>query len=144
MIETIFKRITRIVFGIILTFLAIGIAIGAFKLFLSLADIVQTTSVTGSYQKLISDVLSLFILIELSRSLVSYFENEKIRVSAVLDAGLVFVLREILIVLFEKKATESMLLAMTALLLVIGGLRVAWMMSEGKEFSRPESKQDQS
>ena len=132
MIETLFARVSRIVFGIILAFLTLGIAIGAFKLFLNFIDIVQTTSVTGSYQKLISDVLSLFILIELSRSLVSYFETDSIQVSAILDAGLVSVLREIMIVLFEKKITETMLLSMTALLLVLGGLRIAWLFAENK------------
>ena len=124
------SRVTRVVFGVILAFLTLGIAIGTLKLFINFVDIVQTTNVTGSYQKMISDVLSLFILIELSRSLVDYFETDSIKVSAILDAGLVFVLREILIVLFESKTTETMLLVMTALLLVLGGLGIAWRLTD--------------
>ena len=126
MIESIFNRTIQVVFAIILAFLIIGLAIGTLKLVLNFVDIVQTTSITGSYQTMISDVLSLFILIELSRSLFGYFEGKKLQLSAIIDAGLVFVLREILIVLFEKKFTETMLLSMTALLLVLGGLRIAW------------------
>lgn len=132
MYEKYFKKVSTVVFGIILAFLTIGIAIGAVKLFLNFFDIIQTTNITGSYQKMISDVLSLFILIELSRSLVSYFESEKINVIYILDAGLVFVLREILIMLFEKKLEPAMLLSITALLLVIGGLRIAWMIADKK------------
>lgn len=144
MIEKIFKQVTKIVFGIILAFLTIGIAIGAFKLLLNFIDIVQTASITGSYQKMISDVLSLFILIELSRSLVSYFESEKIRVSAILDAGLVFVLREIMIVLFEHKAEETMLLSMALLLFVIGIIRIAWMTVDRKYRTTQEKVADAS
>ncbi|NNJ91496.1 MAG: hypothetical protein HKP55_07470 [Gammaproteobacteria bacterium] len=140
MYEKYFKKVTSIVFGIILAFLTIGIAIGALKLVINFIDIIQTAEITGSYQKMISDVLSLFILIELSRSLVSYFESDTLKVMFILDAGLVFVLREIMIMLFENKATETMLLSITALLLVIGGLRIAWMIADKKvNLENPDS-----
>ena len=116
--------------GLILFFLVIGMAIGAVKLVFNFIAIVQTTSITGSYQALISDVLSLFILIELSRSLFGYFENDCINVGAILDAAMVFVIREILIFLFEKEFTESMLLALTALLAVLGLLRIGWTLTQ--------------
>ena len=137
MLETVFKKITAITFGVILAFLTVGIVIGTLKLFLNFFDILQTTTITGSYQKMISDVLSLFILIELSRSLVSYFECAEIQVLAIFDAALVFVLREILIALFEHKVTELMLLTMTALLLAIGLLRILWKAKESGQNSKP-------
>jgi uncharacterized membrane protein (DUF373 family) len=126
MIENVFNRVSRATLGLILAFLIVGLAIGSVKLVFNFVAIVQTTDITGTYQTLISDVLSLFILIELSRSLFGYFEHDEINVGAIIDAAMVFVIREILIFLFEKKVTESMLLAMTALLAVLGALRIAW------------------
>ena len=126
MIEKLFNQASRALLGLMLFFLVVGMAIGSFKLIFNFIDILQTTNITGSYQVLISDVLSLFILFELSRSLFGYFEHQCINVGAILDAAMVFVIREILIYLFEKKFTESMLVAMTALLAVLGLLRIGW------------------
>ena len=51
----------------------------------------------------ISDVLSRFILIELSRFLADYFDNNRLRLAYIVDAGIVFVVREIMIKLFQDK-----------------------------------------
>ncbi len=92
-----------IVFALILVFLIIGILIGAGKLFLQLGTLFSSGKITGSYLQIIADVLSLFILVELSRSLVDYFEAQRLRMAFILDAGIVFILREIMIGLFQHK-----------------------------------------
>ena len=120
----VFNRTVDIVFGIILIFLVLGIAIGVAKLFLNLKDLVTISTITGSYLKTISDVLSLFILIELSRSLVEYFDCHRLRMTFILDAGIVFVLREIMIKLFQDKITVDYIYALSLLVLVLGLLRI--------------------
>lgn len=107
----IFDRVSRLVFAVILLFLSLGLLIGTGKLFLGLTDLLSTTKVTGSHLKVISDVLSLFILIELSRSLVDYFDTHRVRMSYIVDAGLVFILRELMIGLFEHKLSPEMIYA---------------------------------
>ena len=119
-----FNKVVEMVFGVILLFLIIGIVIGAAKLFLNLKDIVTVGAITGTYLKTISDVLSLFILIELSRSLVEYFDCHRLRMTFILDAGIVFMLREIMIKLFQDKLPVDHIYALSVLLLVLGLLRV--------------------
>ncbi|MBT8438597.1 MAG: phosphate-starvation-inducible PsiE family protein [Gammaproteobacteria bacterium] len=119
-----FNRVVEVVFGVILLFLVLGIIVGTAKLFLNLKDIVSVGTVTGSYLKTISDVLSLFILIELSRSLVEYFDCKRLRMTFIVDAGIVFVLREIMIKLFQDKLPVDHVYALSVLLLVLGLLRV--------------------
>lgn len=123
-ILSVFNKIVSIVFGVILIFLMLGIMIGTVKLFFNLGDMTMSGAITGSYLKTISDVLSLFILIELSRSLVSYFDCNRIRLTFILDAGIVFVLREIMIKLFQDKLAVDQIYAVSALLLVLGLLRM--------------------
>jgi uncharacterized membrane protein (DUF373 family) len=119
-----FNRTVSIVFGVILIFLMLGIIIGTAKLFFNLGDMVMSGSVTGSYLKTISDVLSLFILIELSRSLISYFDCNRIRLTFILDAAIVFVLREIMIKMFQDKIDVNQIYAVSALLFVLGLVRM--------------------
>lgn len=121
----IFQRTIDIVFATMLVFITLGIVAGVVRLFLNLGTVLTTQAITGSYLPIISDVLTLFILVELSRSLVDYFDANRLRLTFIVDAGIVFVLREIMIKLFEHKLSVEEILALSALLLVLGALRVA-------------------
>ena len=120
-----FNNLTSFVFGVILLFLMIGILIGTGKLFLQLGGLFSSGQITGSYLSIISDVLSLFVLIELSRSLADYFECNRLRLTFIVDAAIVFVLREIMIQLFQHKLPPEEIYALSLLLFVLGALRIA-------------------
>ncbi|MBF0448358.1 MAG: phosphate-starvation-inducible PsiE family protein [Magnetococcales bacterium] len=123
-----FYGVTNAVFAVILIFLTLGIAIGTGKLFLGLGSLFLDGGITKSYQTLISDVLSLFILIELSRSLVEYFELKRIRLVFIIDAAVVFVLREIMIKLFQEKMHTPEIYAFSVLIIALGLIRTASIM----------------
>lgn len=119
-----FNRVMRFVFGVMLFFITLGIIVGVARLFVNLGELVVKTDVMGSYVHIISDVLTLFILIELSRSLVGFFTEERLRMTFIVDASIVFVLREIMIKLFEVKITPEEIYALSVLLFVLGALRI--------------------
>jgi len=83
-----------------------------------------TNGVTGSYMQIFSDVLTLVILLELSRSLFQYFMEHTIKIQVIIDAGIVFVLRDIMIGLFEHKLKTDDIYALSFLLLVLGIMRI--------------------
>lgn len=64
-------------------------------------------------------------MIELSRSLVEYFGTHKLRLTFIVDAAIVFVLREVLIKLFENKLETDMIYAFSVFIFVLGALRIA-------------------
>ena len=76
--------------------------------------------------QIFSDVLTLVILLELSRSLFQYFMDHTIRLPVIFDAGIVFVLRDIMIGLFEHKLKTDDIYALSALLFVLGILRIGF------------------
>ena len=94
-IKTIFDRVIDFVFSIILLFIIVAIAIGTVQLFVSLWQLLAFEGITGKYIGLISDVLTLYVLIELSRSLVEYFDTSKLRLTFIVDAAIVFIIREL-------------------------------------------------
>jgi uncharacterized membrane protein (DUF373 family) len=119
-----FDRVIRLVFGIMLLFITIGIIVGVAHLFLNLGSLLVRADITGQYVVIISEVLTLFILIELSRSLVDYFSAHRLRMTFIVDAGIVFVLREIMIKLFEHQIGADEIYALSTLLFVLGALRI--------------------
>jgi len=120
-----FDRAVSLIFGVLLLFITFGLIVGVVHLFLQLGDLVMNTDITRHYARIISDILTLFVLIELSRSLVSHFDEHRLRLTFIADAGIVFVLREIMLKLFEQKISPDEIYALSALLFVLGSLRTA-------------------
>ncbi|OMH26270.1 hypothetical protein BGP75_01175 [Motiliproteus sp. MSK22-1] len=123
-LRKLFDTAIGIVFGLILICMVIGIAIGAVRLLADLWVLLSQEGVTGKYIDLIADVLTLYVLVELSRSLIEYFDSQKLRMTFIVDGALVFIIREILIGLFKHQLTPEMIYALSALLFVLGALRV--------------------
>ncbi len=124
-LKKIFTITVEIVFGIILMFLMLGIAMGAVQLSASIWNLFKLKGITGNYIHIITDVLTLYVLVELSRSLVEYFHSHKLRLTFVVDGGIVFILREILIGLFKHSLEPKMIYALSLLLFVLGALRIS-------------------
>lgn len=123
-IKTLYNRTLDLVFAVILLFITLTMIIGVVRLFYRLGDLFQQGGITGNYLYIFSDVLTLFILIELSRSLFEYFTSHQVRLSLIIDVGIVFVLRHIMIDLFNHKLDSDNIYALSALLLVLGIIRV--------------------
>ncbi|BCE00180.1 phosphate-starvation-inducible PsiE family protein [Marinicellulosiphila megalodicopiae] len=123
-VKNIFDSVIDVVFSIILVVIIISIALGTFQLFFSVWDLIKLEGITGHYIDIITDVLTLYILIELSRSLIEYFSSHKLRLTFIVDAAIVFVIREILIILFKHKMEPGMLYEFSALLFVLGMIRI--------------------
>jgi uncharacterized membrane protein (DUF373 family) len=122
--QVIYEKVLQLVFGAMLIIITLGIIIGTARLFFGVLDIFSHPGVTGRYREMISDVLTLFILIELTRSLVDYFYTHRLRMTFIVDAGIVFVLREIMINLFEHKISTPEIYALSTLMLVLTALRI--------------------
>jgi len=125
--STLMKLYDKVLYGafsILLLFIALGIIIGVFRLFLNLGNLLVNEDITRHYMRIISEVLTLFILIELSRSLTDYFGEHRLRMTFIVDAGIVFVLREIMIKLFEHQIAPGEIYALSSLLFVLGCLRI--------------------
>lgn len=123
--KKIFKKSIDIVFGFILALIVLGIGIGAVQLVFSVWDLLKLEGITGQYINIITDVLTLYVLIELSRSITDYFISHKLKISLIIDAAIVFIIREILIALFKHQIDPSMVYALSAFLLVLGALRTS-------------------
>lgn len=124
-IRPLYDRLIDIIFGVILFFMMLALAIGAFQLFSDVWGLLQLKGVTGHYIDIITDVLTLYVLVELSRSLIEYFDSHKLRLTFIIDAAIVFIIREFLILLFKHDMKPDMIYALSAVLLVLGGLRIA-------------------
>jgi uncharacterized membrane protein (DUF373 family) len=132
-VDQIFNHVVNWIFGVILLALILGLSIGTGKLFISIWHIFSSTDVTGKFLELITDVLTLFVLVELSKSLVDYFHAHRLRMTFIVDAAIVFLIREVMIMLFQHKASPTDIYAISILLLVLTILRIGSIMMFQRE-----------
>ncbi len=124
-LKRVFDRVIRGVFAIMLALITASVIIGVVHLFYKLVELILHPTLPDRYMAMITSILTLFILIELSRSLVGYFDTQRLRLTFIADAAIVFVLREIMIDLFMHKLPAADIYAYSALLFVLSALRVS-------------------
>lgn len=134
-IKGFFYKVTNVVYAAILLLVTLGIIIGTLRLFYSLWEILVEGGITGQYLDFIADVFTLFVLVEISKSMIEYFDVARIRMTYLIDAGIVFVLREIIIQVFSHAITPEVLYALSFLLLVLGIIRMGSILLYQREMS---------
>ncbi|WP_286240039.1 phosphate-starvation-inducible PsiE family protein [Neptuniibacter halophilus] len=137
-----YERTIEAVFGFMLCLILIGIGIGAVKLLADLWELLSSAGITGHYLDLIADILTLYVLVELSRSLFEYFHSKKMRLTFIVDAAIVFIIRELLIGLFKHNLDPSMIYALSALIFSLGALRIGSAVVHHKT-AHPKKEQEQ-
>ena len=118
-----FNKFIDILIKCMIPLVIIALLLGIARVLLDLRVVFASPTVAVGFDLLITNILSLFVVIELLKSVLEYFENHRIKLTFITDAALVFVLREIMIGLFQHTMDAREVLALAALILVIGGVR---------------------
>ncbi|RTH20623.1 phosphate-starvation-inducible PsiE family protein [Thermus scotoductus] len=100
---SLYRRATRLVFNLVLVALLIGLFVGVGRTFLELGLTLSEPTVRLGLKELITNVLSLVVVLELARVFVEYFEFERVRLEVLLEIGVALALRELLLLLFAEK-----------------------------------------
>ena len=107
---------------IIFTFvIAIGIILYDLRLFTAhITEGVLKIEYEEGFKLLIRNILNLFVLIEMFRVFLDVIEHHRIRKRQILEAGIVFVVREIILILFEHKSDYLTMIGYAVILLSLG------------------------
>jgi Protein of unknown function (DUF2495). len=100
---SLYRRATRLVFNLVVVALLIGLFVGVVRTFLELGLTVTEPTVRLGLKDLVTNVLSLVIVLELIRVFVEYFEFERVRLEVLLEIAVALTLRELLLKLFAEK-----------------------------------------
>lgn len=124
-LRDIFNKVVNLAFAAVIVMIILAIIIGVMQLVLSVSGLLEFKGISGHYIDFISDILTIYVLVELSRSLIEYFHSHRLRLTFILDAAIIFIIRELLIGLFKHNIEADMLYALSAFLFVLGSLRIA-------------------
>jgi uncharacterized membrane protein (DUF373 family) len=137
-----FSKIVDIIIKFMIPIVIIALLMGIARVVLDLRAVFGSETIAAGFDRMVTNILSMFIIIELLRSIIEYFAVHRLKITFITDAALVFVLREIMIGLYQHTLEPGMIGALSALILVIGGLRtLAVVFSPEKYHDAEEEKQ---
>jgi uncharacterized membrane protein (DUF373 family) len=120
-----FRRMADWTVKVLVPVAIVALMMAVARVFLDLWHAWQSPSIAQGFDLLVADILSAFVVIELLKSIVEYFDAHRLKIVLILDAAVVFLLREAMIGLYQHKLAAGEVAALAALLAVVGGFRVA-------------------
>jgi uncharacterized membrane protein (DUF373 family) len=120
---TFFNRVMDLFFKLLIFFVVIVLAMGLVRLFWETWRIMALSELKDAFSFTVTNLLTFFIILELFKSLVEYFREHRLRLTFIVDATLVFILREVMISLYQHQSPPLLITALAFLALVLGVLR---------------------
>lgn len=118
-----FKRIADIIVKLLIPVVILTLVLGMVRLFVDFGHILGSTPLSSGFDMMVTNILSMFVVVELLRSIIDYFEFHRLKITFITDAALVFILREIMIGIYQHKISSLETAALAGLVLAIGIIR---------------------
>jgi uncharacterized membrane protein (DUF373 family) len=118
-----FKKIADLIVKLLIPVVIITLLLGMARLFVDFGHILGSTPLSTGFDMMVTNILSMFVVVELLRSIIDYFEFHRLKITFITDAALVFILREIMIGIYQHKISPTEIAALAGLVLAIGVIR---------------------
>lgn len=118
-----FKKVVDIIIKLMIPLVILALMIGIARIFLDLREVFRSSTIAGGFDIMVTNILSMFVIVELLKGIIEYFEIHRVKITFITDATLVFILREVMIGIYQHKMSWVEILSIAALLIVIGAIR---------------------
>ena len=120
---TFFNQVMDLFFKLLIFFVVIVLGMGLVRLFWEIWRVMAVSELKDAFSFTVTNLLTFFIILELFKSLVEYFREHRLKLTFIVDATLVFILREVMISLYQHQSPPLLITALAFLALVLGILR---------------------
>ncbi len=103
--------------------LLLALVLGMVKTLLNIRFILFESLESG-FNRMVTSILTVFVVIDLFKAFVDYQENDRIKLTDITDATILIVLREIAVGLYAQEVGYGFVLSLATLLFVLGIMRV--------------------
>ena len=119
-----FNQVMDLFFKLLILFVVLVLGMGLFRLFWEVWKVIISGSdLNAAFSFTITSLLTFFIILELFKSLVEYFREHRLKLTFIVDATLVFLLREVMIGLYQHQSSPLQVAAFAFLALALGIVR---------------------
>lgn len=117
-----YRSVSNIIIDALIIAVLIALLTGTVQVFIRLPSTL-TKDFSLVFRNLLNDVMVIFIFVELFRVLLDYFKEERVKITYIADATLVFTFKEIWIRFSEPSFEPVKILAMGGAMLAVAAVR---------------------
>ncbi len=138
--QLVFRKFLYYIINVLVAFIILVLSIGLIRTLLGIKIFFINQPVGESFHTVVTDILTFLVIIELFRSFIDYFESHRFRLNTMIDPAIVFVIRELIVKLYENQGLDfEALSGFGVLILCLGLVRtLAVRFSPGEEGSVPK------
>jgi uncharacterized membrane protein (DUF373 family) len=103
----------------------VALLLGVARIVVDLWQVLRAPEVGQGFDTIVAHLLRAFVVVELLRSVVEYYEVHQLDLTLIIDAAVVFLLREVMVGVYGRALDGGQLGGVAALLLVVLALRLA-------------------
>ncbi len=123
-IEQIFQFSLKLIINILIIFIIFILTLGLAKTLYSIKDLFYIKHFSSQFSRVITDILSFLVILELFRSFIDYFKSKRFRLHSMMDPFIIFIVRELIIQLYTHgKIAWQTLFGFAILILSLGIVR---------------------
>lgn len=114
--------VNNLIIDALIVTVLIVLLVGTAQILIRLPSII-TSDFSLVFRNLLNDVMVIFIFVELFRVLLDYFKEERVKITYIADATLVFTFKEVWIRFSESNFEPMKILAMGGIMLAVAAVR---------------------
>lgn len=119
-----FQMSLKVIVNILIIYIIFILLLGLGKTIFSIKDLFPMENFTAGFSHVIADILSFLVILELFRSFIEYFKAKRFRLHSMMDPFIIFVARELIVMLFTHESiTWEILVGFAVLIFSLGMVR---------------------
>ncbi|KGO34766.1 MAG: phosphate-starvation-inducible PsiE family protein [Desulfoprunum sp.] len=134
----VFDRAVDAIINVLIIYIIFLLIAGLLKVLYPLNLLFEDYFRTIDMSRTVSDILTFLVMIELFRSFIEYLKVKRIRLHSMIDPAIIFIIRELIVMLYShaSMAAET-LIGFAILLFALGLVRTMAVIFSPKEERRP-------
>lgn len=119
-----FQSSLKTIINILIIYIIIILIFGLGKTLYAIKDLFPLEHFMSGFSQVIADILSFLVILELFRSFIDYFKAKRFRLHSMMDPFIIFVVRELIVILYaHEQVSWTVLIGFSLLILSLGIVR---------------------
>ncbi len=134
--QKIFRKSLQYIVNILILYIILILCIGLAKTVYEMKILLNSKPIGQTFAIVVTDILTFLVIIELFKSFIEYFESHRFRLHSMMDPAIIFVVRELIITLYNLlELVGQLLIGFGVLILCLGLVRTMAVHLSPRDFS---------
>ncbi len=134
--QKIFRKSLQYIVNILILYIILILCIGLAKTVYEMKILLNSKPIGQTFAIVVTDILTFLVIIELFKSFIEYFESHRFRLHSMMDPAIIFVVRELIITLYNQRELGwQLLIGFGVLILCLGLVRTMAVHLSPRDFS---------